>query len=686
MVDRIVQWFLAPELSGSEELILFSACDAGYLDFAVSLIKSVELFSPGGTFFLHIINPDAETYTRLEHLSESLVSTRLYVSLEIIDLSALNLDQKRSYYASARFLQLSKILSSFSTPVFSIDADSLIVNPIDMNFTDKVDADVVIVQRNLTEDQPDHLAIATGSIWLSPSEDVILFLKKIADQIDQGVIERSLEWFVDQRLFYLQMKASAGLLKFYNLNRKYADWKFSSTSIVWAGKGGLKLYDLRFFLLQNLLCDDPKKVNITRHLAAEFFTSDNSLVNEWLNSRIAAALSGRRESFSIISDFNTEESEEQGNKIKTVAFYIPRLDLPWKKMPESAKQYPVVSDDVVDLRLHWKEFALRMSNALERAGVPVEVIELPGWEIERHRIDADAYALAFVPHRCYLNFGAGKTPVLFYMQEFFRWAFVVDARGWSAASSVYPVSQDMITAKKKGASFDDYRARLADGRLCSKFAQQASRSKDVLISEGLIPTQKNWLKQRVLRPYIFFPLQIPTDQSILFFSDSSEASVLAELVAWAKKRDVAVVLKPHPANMKSMKPFAAMVDNVHVFYSEANVKDLIEYAQAVYTINSGVGFEALLQLKPVVTFGRVEYDCVSFNACSNTLDEAWHYVSNVSSKELEEKYRNFVDWFLECYAIDMSQSQATNTRFEEVVETVLEMISQSVRAEDNPQL
>ncbi|WRH91095.1 hypothetical protein RCC30_20940 [Pseudomonas fluorescens] len=456
-----------------------------------------------------MINPDAEAVERLRHLADSLEVTNVSISFETIDLTALNVDQRRAYYASARFLQVSNILSTYSIPVFSVDADSLVVNAFDFDFTNKTDADVVIVRRNLAEDQPDHLAVATGSIWFKPSEEILRFLGGIAAEIDKRLEERSLEWFVDQKLFFYGMNEYSRRLRFYNLKRKYADWTFSASSILWAGKGGLKLYDLRFFLLQNLLCDDAKKRDIAELLAEEFFTDENSLVDESTRSRITKAITGKSENNLVV------KAETQSAKVVTqsdsarkvaVAFYVPRLDLPWKKMASTGSKFPEVSDDTIDLRLHWKEFGIRMANALERVGIPVDVIEVPGWEIERQRVDEDAYDLAFVPHRCYLNFPTGKTPVLFYMQEFFRWAFVVDSRGWSAASSVYPVDRD-VQSSKAGVSFTEYRKRLADGRLNSKFSQQATKSTKQLIAEGCLPSEVSggWFSKSSVRPYIFFP-------------------------------------------------------------------------------------------------------------------------------------------------------------------------------------
>lgn len=676
MVSRVFRWFTFPRMMGGESLILFSACDTGYLSFAISLIRSADLFSPGATFVLHVINPDDNAVARLQELSGALKSTRLLISFEEIDLSALSVDQRRAYFASARFLQISKLLSMFSVPVLSLDADSLLVNAIDRDFTDKEDADIVILRRDLKQEQPDHLAIATGSIWLSPTPKVSEFLEGIAAQIDEGVEARTLEWFVDQKLFYRQMKSYEGKLKVYNLKGKYADWKFSPESILWAGKGGLKLYDLRFFLIQNLLCDDSAKRNIVHHLVEEFFSAEGSQRNDWFLSRLLMAMPcSSPRLLQATSAAVTESPLPDGDKNKrTIAFYIPRLDLPWGNKHRDAKNFPVISDDVVDLRLHWKEFAVRMANQFEHAGISVDILEVPAWEIERDRIDSQGYALAFVPHRCHLNFVNGSTPVLFYMQEFFRWVFVVDHRGWSAASSIYPVSKD-VKSSKAATSFNEYRRRLAEGRLSSKFAQQSSKPLERLLEEGLLPSEKRgkFFTRTLLRPYIFLPLQVPTDQSITMFSSLSELKFVEALVEWAKKNKVCLVMKSHPANMKSMRPFEALVDNEYIHISGANVQDLIEHAVAVYTINSGVGLEAILQVKPVVKFGWVEYDCVTFNASIDSLDEAWEYSRTVSEVTLEERYKGFIDWFLECYAVDMSQPDFGNARMQDLVASAIDI-------------
>lgn len=649
MIDRKVNWVIPPALTQEEPLLLFSSCDTGYLRYAISLIRSVDLYSPGYSFVLHIVNPDQQSLERIHELRAGLRHTRLFVSREDTDLTSLPLKQKRAYYASARFLRLQTLLSEYATPVFSMDADSLIVNPIDLDFSDKASAEVIIVRRDQVEGTPEHLSIATGSIWFLPSPRVIEFLKDVANEIDEHFEKQTLKWFIDQIVFFQKMQEFKKV-HYFNLKQKYADWQFRETSILWAGKGGRKLYDMRFFMLQALLSDDEERRVLANQLVANLQNNSDLFSNEWMSERLSAA-----------------------RKVSTrIALYIPRLDLPWKRGPVTNAAPPIPSEDTIDLRLYWKAFTLRLANSIQRAGMSVDIIETPARTIDRQKIEENCAALALIPHRCKLDFEDGPTPVMFYMQEFFRWVFVVNELGWSAASSVYPVDLQSLPQQSQGI-YDHYRDCLQEGTIGSKFSQPASKTKEELLRDGLIPALYNaqGIKTDTSRPYIFFPLQVPTDQSILYFSDVSEEDAVAALIAWAGARDIAVVLKPHPANIKSMLPFERYADGVSVLLSNASVHDLTRHATAVYTINSGVGFEALLQAKPVVTFGRVEYDCVTFNATLDNLDQAWAFASNTSKAELENRYRRFVDWFLGSYAIDMSQPETLDNRFKDIAEAIV---------------
>jgi hypothetical protein len=328
----------------------------------------------------------------------------------------------------------------------------------------------------------------------------------------------------------------------------------------------------------------------------------------------------------------------------------------------------------------------------------VEVIEIPAWEITRDRVESLHASVVLVPHRCRFDFEAGKTPVLFFMQEYFRWLFVIDPSGWSASSSVYPIDADDLPKAVEGGAFDEYRRRLAAGDLQSKFAQPARRvSKQrsaVAASRAshLCQADERWdpLRARWIRlgspldgntggnpeegrlredalgelvPSVFFPMQIPHDQSIRYFSDFEFDAVLEAVVQWAQQVGVVVKLKAHPANMPLMKKYLDRYpESTWVRWRDENIHDLIAESDAVFTVNSGVGFEALLHSKPVVTFGRAEYDCVTVHATPQDVNAAWVRCRESYQAEREKRYRDFFDWFMTDHAVDLSRPAAADLR------------------------
>lgn len=112
--QRTVAWLFPFTITEDKPLLVFSACDSGYLGYAISLIRSLDVFSPGFHFLLHIVNPSDDDLERLKLLSLALTTTRLSVSFERSDLSYLTSDQQRTYYACTRFLRLAELLPEIS--------------------------------------------------------------------------------------------------------------------------------------------------------------------------------------------------------------------------------------------------------------------------------------------------------------------------------------------------------------------------------------------------------------------------------------------------------------------------------------------------------------------------------------------------------------------------------------------
>jgi tetratricopeptide (TPR) repeat protein len=108
--------------------------------------------------------------------------------------------------------------------------------------------------------------------------------------------------------------------------------------------------------------------------------------------------------------------------------------------------------------------------------------------------------------------------------------------------------------------------------------------------------------------YVFVALQIPTDT----------VAALAEITGVELVRTVAehyfgsstkVRVKRHPYcnSMSVQKTLDSLSATGAIEMSDASVHDLIADAKAVFTVNSGVGLEALLHGRPVIVTGECDY-------------------------------------------------------------------------------
>ena len=94
-----------------------------------------------------------------------------------------------------------------------------------------------------------------------------------------------------------------------------------------------------------------------------------------------------------------------------------------------------------------------------------------------------------------------------------------------------------------------------------------------------------------------------------------------------------MVIKRHP-NCKAgeMAAFIRnLVDGNIATETTSSIHDIIPGAQAVVTLNSGVGFESLLYEKPVVCLGRADYGGVAFplrdtRTSATEMEEAFGFI------------------------------------------------------------
>ena len=82
-----------------------------------------------------------------------------------------------------------------------------------------------------------------------------------------------------------------------------------------------------------------------------------------------------------------------------------------------------------------------------------------------------------------------------------------------------------------------------------------------------------------------------------------------------------VVVKRHPKcrSRRVRNALNTVAQRPHVLVTQASIHQLLNSAQAVFTVNSGVGGEALVYETPIYCFGKADYSSVASrmrSACS----------------------------------------------------------------------
>ena len=138
--------------------------------------------------------------------------------------------------------------------------------------------------------------------------------------------------------------------------------------------------------------------------------------------------------------------------------------------------------------------------------------------------------------------------------------------------------------------------------------------------------------------YLFVPFQVDHDTQLLCHSPRiSDMDALYRFVETALARctdsDTVILFKEHPSALRDYAHLHAGPNPRLRFANGIATQTLIEHAEAVVTINSSVGIEALLYRKRVITLGNAFYTvdgiaepCGSPECLAERIDtlESWH--------------------------------------------------------------
>lgn len=264
-----------------------------------------------------------------------------------------------------------------------------------------------------------------------------------------------------------------------------------------------------------------------------------------------------------------------------VAILKPRLDVSFKPGHVPEERGPIIP-----IRTHWENFVNKLLKAHLDKGDDAIIIERPLWQFDDKLVltIASQHDLIYMPHK--QKFEYPNIPnALFYMQSNFPDYFTVDSNGWGAFLSYLPFTEATFNPEL----WHWLKSRIKNN--VSKFDQP----------------KKKWKK----KDYWLFVCQIPHDQVILQSSKVGVLEALEKTIALAKDRGKELIVKGHPVNPGSMFDMIDLCRRENIEYvDDISIHDALKNSEAVFMVNSGVGFEAMVHEKPIVIFGNSEYESV----------------------------------------------------------------------------
>lgn len=179
------------------------------------------------------------------------------------------------------------------------------------------------------------------------------------------------------------------------------------------------------------------------------------------------------------------------------------------------------------------------------------------------------------------------------------------------------------------------------------------------IKNNISKYEQNSVQKEYIGDYVFIALQIPTD-IVASLSYINGVDLVSAVAHHYHKTSTKVIVKRHPyCNSKSIQSLLSTLEKDGLIeLSSASIHDLIANAKAVFTVNSGVGLEALMHKKPVIVCGECDYAY----AVSAQVRDKEELLKVLNGKIIfnENRTYEFLHYYLNYYSIKCDDRTKTN--------------------------
>jgi hypothetical protein len=166
-------------------------------------------------------------------------------------------------------------------------------------------------------------------------------------------------------------------------------------------------------------------------------------------------------------------------------------------------------------------------------------------------------------------------------------------------------------------------------------------------------------------PYVLVLQQLPND-SVMTFAHLDCQALMDEVTELYRDTEYTVCTKEHPQlapdKHKGDKPISISPD---VFHATGSVHKIIAGASAVYTVNSGSGFEALLHGKRVFTSGDCDYHWVTNPI--KTVEDLQNSIHLIDQPVDNDKILVFLHHMINEYFVNINDEQSIRRRLSQAI-------------------